>query len=68
MSRLRAIESSDASGKTKELLDTVQGKFGMVPKMTRVMANSPVVLEGYLGLAGALGNRILKRRSASRSH
>jgi uncharacterized peroxidase-related enzyme len=59
MSRLRAIESSDASGKTKELLDIVKGKFGMVPNMTRVMANSPVVLEGYLGLAGALGNGTL---------
>jgi uncharacterized peroxidase-related enzyme len=55
MSRLNAIEPKSASGKTKELLDAVNGKFGMVPNSMRVMANSTAVLEGYLGLSGALG-------------
>ena len=59
MSRLKAIEPKSASGKTKELLDAVNGKFGMVPNMTRVMANSPAVLEGYLALNGALGTGTL---------
>jgi uncharacterized peroxidase-related enzyme len=59
MSRLKTIEPKSASGKTKELLDVVNGKFGMVPNSMRVMANSPAVLEGYLGLSGALGTGTL---------
>jgi uncharacterized peroxidase-related enzyme len=59
MSRLKTIEPKSASGKTKELLDAVNGKFGMVPNTFRVMANSPAVLEGYLALNGALGTGTL---------
>ncbi|WP_405484933.1 carboxymuconolactone decarboxylase family protein [Nocardia sp. NBC_00511] len=36
------------------LFDEVQRRMGRVPNMTRVMANSSAVLEGYLGLMGAL--------------
>jgi uncharacterized peroxidase-related enzyme len=54
MSRLPAIDPSTASGKTKDLLDAVKSKLGLVPNMTRVMANSPSVLEAYLGFSGAL--------------
>ncbi|MTE13073.1 carboxymuconolactone decarboxylase family protein [Nocardia aurantiaca] len=36
------------------LLDEVRKRMGRVPNMTKVMANAPVVLEGYLGLSGAL--------------
>jgi uncharacterized peroxidase-related enzyme len=59
MSRLKAIEPKSASSKTKELLDAVNAKFGMVPNLARVMANSPVVLEGYLAFSGALGTGTL---------
>lgn len=59
MSRLKAIEPTTSSGKTGELLDAVKGKFGMVPNLMRVMANSTAVLEGYLGLSGALGTGTL---------
>ena len=59
MSRLKAIESNTASGKTKELLDAVNGKFGMVPNTFRVMANSPAVLGSYLAFNGALGTGTL---------
>jgi uncharacterized peroxidase-related enzyme len=59
MSRLQAIEPTSASGKTKELLDVVNGKFGMVPNTFRVMANSPNVLEGFLAFNGALGTGTL---------
>jgi uncharacterized peroxidase-related enzyme len=54
MSQLKAIEPSQATGKAKDLLDAVKGKLGLVPNMTRVMVNSPAVLEGYLGFSGAL--------------
>ncbi len=54
MSRLPAIQTETASGKSKELLQAVQAKLKITPNMTRVMANSAAVLEGYLGFSGAL--------------
>lgn len=45
MLRLQAIQSNAASGKAKDLLDAVQAKLKITPNMTRVMANSPAVLE-----------------------
>jgi AhpD family alkylhydroperoxidase len=36
------------------LLDEVRKRMGRVPNMTKVMANAPAVLEGYLGLSSAL--------------
>lgn len=54
MSRLHQIAPEIATGKAKELLDAVKGKLGLVPNMTRAMANAPVVLDGYLSLSGAL--------------
>ena len=47
MSRLPAIQTETASGKAKQLLDAVQAQLKITPNMTRVMANSPAVLEGY---------------------
>ena len=50
MSRLPAIQTEGADRKARELLEAVQAKLKITPNMTRVMANSPAVLEGYLGL------------------
>jgi uncharacterized peroxidase-related enzyme len=58
MSRLPTIDPAHATGKVKDLLSAVQAKLGLTPNMTRVMANSPAVLEGYLNLSGALGNTL----------
>ncbi len=59
MSRFKPVDPAAATGRTKELLDAVKQKFGMVPNITRLMANSPQVLEGYLGFSGALaGGRL----------
>jgi uncharacterized peroxidase-related enzyme len=54
MSRLATIQTETAGGKAKQLLEAVQAKLKITPNMTRVMANSPAVLEGYLGFSGAL--------------
>ncbi len=59
MSRFTLIDPATASGKTGELLSTVKAHMGLVPNMTRAMVNSTAVLEGYLGLAGALGHGAL---------
>ncbi len=59
MARLAAIDPKQATGRAKELLDAVHAKLGITPNMMRTMAASPVVLEGYLGLSGALaGGRL----------
>ena len=63
MSRLHPVDPSTATGKGKELLDAVKGKFGIVPNMTRVMAVSPVVLEAYLGFSGALAGGLLNPKT-----
>lgn len=54
MARLIAVDPAKATGKAKELLDVVKAKIGMTPNMMRTMANSPAVLEGYLGFSAAL--------------
>lgn len=63
MSRLNQITPEVATGKAKELLDAVKGKLGLVPNMTRAMANSPAVLEGYLSLSGALSKGSLTAKN-----
>lgn len=57
--RLTALDPAQAAGKAKELLDAVQASLGLTPNLTRTMAQSPAVLEGYLGLSGALGHGTL---------
>lgn len=59
MPRLKAIEPDQARGQTKQLLDAVNEKFGMVPNLARTLANSPAALQGYLALGEALENGVL---------
>lgn len=63
MARLKQIAPETASDEqVRRLLATVQAKLGLVPNMTRAMANAPVVLDGYLQLSGALGKGTLSAR------
>jgi uncharacterized peroxidase-related enzyme len=54
MSRLPLVDPSASQGKAHELFEAIRSKVGRVPNMMKAMANSPSVLDGYLGLAGAL--------------
>lgn len=63
MSRIHQIAPEAATGTAKELLDAVKAKLGLVPNMTRAMANSPAALQGYLGLSGALGKGSLSAKN-----
>jgi uncharacterized peroxidase-related enzyme len=63
MSRIPQIAPETATGRAKDLLDAVKGKLGLVPNMTRAMANAPAVLEGYLGLSGALAKGALTAKT-----
>lgn len=55
MQRLNSVDPEFAAGRAKELLDTVQQAFGITPNTTKVMANSPAVLEGFLSFSQAMG-------------
>jgi AhpD family alkylhydroperoxidase len=54
LNRITQLDPTKATGKTKQLFDTVQARFGVVPNLFRVLGNSPSALEGYLNFSGAL--------------
>jgi uncharacterized peroxidase-related enzyme len=63
MSRLTIPTRDAAPAATQPLLDAVEKQLGVVPNMFRLLAQSPAVLQGYLGLNGALGKALdLKTR------
>jgi uncharacterized peroxidase-related enzyme len=53
------IDPDTAEGRTRDLFATVQRRLGVIPNMTRAMANSPALLEGYLALSGAMASGTL---------
>ena len=55
MQRLQSVDPNLAQGRTKELLDTVQQAFGVIPNTAKVMANSPAVLDSFLAFSTAMG-------------
>jgi uncharacterized peroxidase-related enzyme len=63
MARITQISLETATGRGKELLDAVKGKLGLVPNMTRAMANAPAALDGYIQLSGALSKGLLPARA-----
>ncbi len=59
MPRLNTIESENADEQLRPLYDGITAKLGMVPNIMRTMANSPAVLQAYLGFSGALAGGTL---------
>lgn len=55
MSRLNSVNPETATGKAAELLGQVKAGMGMVPNLTKVMANEPAVLGTFLAIGSALG-------------
>lgn len=55
MQRLNSVQPENAEALAKELLDTVQQAFGTIPNAAKVMANSPAVLQSFLGFSTAMG-------------
>ena len=62
MPRIQPIQTQDASGKAKDLLNAVQAKIGMTPNLMKTLANSPAALEGYLSFSGALATGVLNAK------
>ena len=59
MTRIPAVDRDDADESVRRNFDAIHKKLGVVPNMMRTMAQSPRVLEGYLGLSGALSRGLL---------
>lgn len=58
MSRI-AVPTREAVPETsKPLLDAVENQLGVVPNLFRLISLSPVVLQGFLGMNGALGKTL----------
>lgn len=56
MPRIEALKHEHTSGETRELLDGVKAKMGMVPNLLATLAHSPAALKSYLNLSGAVGS------------
>lgn len=59
MSHLPLLDPETTSGRLEGLFAEVQRRLGVVPNMTRAMANSPALLQGYLDLSAALSRGVL---------
>ena len=67
MSRIAIPGTIDASpAASQPLLEAVKKQLGVVPNLFRLLGTSPVALEGYLGLSGALGKGSLDARTRQR--
>lgn len=66
MSRLPLIDPATAAGPVSDLFAQVQRRLGATPNMTRAMANSPALLEGYLDLSDALNKGVLNAATRER--
>lgn len=55
MNRIAPVDPATAQGRTRELFAVVQQTFGTIPNATKVMANSPPVLESFLAFSAAMG-------------
>ncbi len=66
MARVQVVNPQTATGEAKSLLDAVQAQLGITPNFIRVLANSPMALEGFLGLYGAVGKVSLDKATQER--
>ena len=59
MSRIPPVDQNTTTDSVRKNFDAIQKQLGVVPNMMRTMAQSPTVLEGYLGFGAALrGGRL----------
>lgn len=59
MSRIELVNVTQAQGEAAQLLQQINGAFGVVPNMFRAVANSPAALRSMWGSFGALGGATL---------
>jgi uncharacterized peroxidase-related enzyme len=66
MNRINPIVPEKASEDVLAMYKAVEKKLGRVPQMYQVMANSPAVLESYLGFQAALSKGVLEKKLTER--
>lgn len=64
--RIKLLSQDEASQHSQELLSQVQKKFGSIPNVFKMMANSSAVLQSYLNFSGALSHGKLDPRIQER--
>jgi uncharacterized peroxidase-related enzyme len=64
--RLKQIDPAQATGKVKTLFEALQAKLGMVPNLTRGLANSPAALDAFVAMKTALAGGALDGRFGER--
>lgn len=57
--RFPSVDPSSATGRTRELFDTIKERHGRVANIMKTMANSPAALDGYMSLDSALSTGLL---------
>lgn len=62
MSRINPVNPAEATGKAKQLLDTVQAKLGITPNLMKTLAHSPAALEAYLEFNEKLSHGVLRSK------
>jgi AhpD family alkylhydroperoxidase len=60
--RIPSVDPATATGANKKFFEMLRGALGVIPNMTRSMAQSPAVLEGYISLSGALSKGTLGKK------
>jgi uncharacterized peroxidase-related enzyme len=64
--RIPSIQPNEATGKTKELFNSVKAKIGTVPNAVKLLAHSPTGLQGVLQFYGALSSGTLDAATRER--
>ena len=59
MSRINPVDRETNDGRLRKTFDAIQKQLGVVPNMTRTMAQSPAVLDAYLAFGAALRKGLL---------
>ncbi len=60
MQRIQPVQVTEAPAKSRQLLEGVQRKMGMVPNFMKTLAQSPAALTGYLNLNQALDGALTR--------
>jgi AhpD family alkylhydroperoxidase len=59
LNRILPVDPKSVTGKTKQMFDNIQAKFGMVPNLFRVLGNAPAAFEAYVNFSAALADGTL---------
>ena len=62
MARIKIVDPTQATGKSKELLTALQNNVKSVPNLAKALANSPAALKAWMEFEGALGKGSLNAK------